>query len=546
MALPSLSATSFQSSPVTYLKLTYEKRPLIVRALAVVALYGLYFLLGGGLTGQRMPYDAGEYWELATSFRGPDRQFSLLTYHYAMRGYCAALVQFPALVVRLLTNSSMPVAAKTAGIGWAVLLMAWLLPALWQSIKPGRLDGRRWLVFLLLSFAFWRDHFSFSLTDVPALTLLLLALWSLSRSAVVWWLVAGLSLAAAFNSRPVYLASVVPALGLAVWWSSQHPSRQRVGRWVALLLGLALVMSPQLRINQLHFQRNTPFVLARIDPKVDAYLYLQQLTWGTRILRYDTSLEHRLFYADPAGVALLRAKGIGQYASYAEYLGVVARHPLNFAFRYLRHLFNGLDVQQPAPYLLRSYGWETPWVQLLNYSALGIALGLILLTPPRRWLTLPRALLLLAILIPCLASVPTAIEVRFLLPLHLLLLWLTAFCFSPSRCRLALAASPRQALVMLLAAVVWLGGCFWLSAATFRNLAPDTGELLALYAPPYLPAVCSTPPRSGAGNAACCRSEAIRTGWIRAPQSQGLIGVEGPAATTSGCSGQNFSPGTPA
>ena len=74
------------------------------RVAVVLALYGGYFLLGGGLQGQRMPYDAGHYWELAVGLQHHHQSFSLLDFHDPTRGYMAALLQFPALVVRFLTD----------------------------------------------------------------------------------------------------------------------------------------------------------------------------------------------------------------------------------------------------------------------------------------------------------------------------------------------------------------------------------------------------------------------------------------------------------
>lgn len=443
----------------------------------VLVLYGSYFLLGGGLTGERMPYDAGHYWELAVALNNPSTGFSLLNFHDPTRGYCAALLQFPALIVRFVTHCSMPVAAKITGLGWAALLYAWLLPALWRSVVPGRVAGGRWLLLLLLGFAFWRDHFSFSLTDMPALALLLLALWALSRPGLGWWLVAGLSLAVAFNSRPAYTAAVPAALALAAWWGAHHGRPHLLRRWALLLLGVALVLAPQWRINRQHFGQNTPLVLARVNPTDPTPLYLKQLTWGTRVLRYDTDLRQRLIYADPAGLAVLQVEGIREYSSYGQFLRILLRHPLDYTVRYLRHLFNGLDVQQPAPYLIRAYGPERPWVQLLNYTVLSIGL-LTLLHRPARWLTWPRALLLLALLLPCAAGVPTAIECRFLLPLHLLLLAVAAFGFSPAAWVHRLRGRPGRALAVVLVAGLWLGGCFWVSASTFRNLQPDHGKSL--------------------------------------------------------------------
>ena len=444
--------------------------------MVLVALYGGYFLLGGGLQGERMPYDAGHYWELAVGFKGQNNSFSLLNFQDPTRGYLAALVQFPALIVRYLTNCTMPTAAKVTGTGWAALLFAFLIPGLWQSVAHQRVSNGRWLLLVLLAFVFWRDYFSFTATDMPALALLLLALWAVSRPPVGWWLVAGLSLAAAVNCRPTYLAGVLPALALAVWWS-RHSSR-RLLQWSALLVGAGMALGPQLAINRVHFQRNSPLALVQVSKKEPAPVYLKQLTWGTRVQRYDTDLHQRLIYADSAGLAILHREEITQYKSYAEFFRTALKYPLNYSWRYVRHLFNGLDVQQPSPYLLRDYGPERQWLQLINYTALGLALSVGLLTPVARWLGWPRGGVVLAWWLWCLAGIPTPIECRYVLPLHLLLLTITAFLFQPRRARRWLQGRPMRVLVVVLVVALWLGGCFWLSSTTARTLVPDRGKSL--------------------------------------------------------------------
>lgn len=479
--MPNHSASSPQRSPPIAHSAQWRRTlarpwPMWVRALVVLGLYGGYFLLGGGLQGERMPYDAGHYWELAVGFQSHHQSFSLLNFHDPTRGYLAALLQFPALIVRFLTHCSMPTAAKVMGTGWAALLFAFLIPELWRSASGRQIGGGRWLLLVLLAFSFWRDYFSFTTTDMPALALLLLALWAVSRAGIAWWLVAGLSLAAALNSRPVYLAAVLPVLLLAGWYNKQHRGAAWA-RWLPLGLGLGVALAPQLAINHLHFNSNSPLVLAQVSSQQTTPLYLKQLTWGTRVLRYDTNLRQRLIYADSTGLAVLRQEGIKEYTSYSQFLRIALYHPLNYGWRYGRHLFNGLDVWQPAPYPLQDYSPARFWVQLLNYSVLGLGLSVLLLARPTRWLNWPRAWVLLALLLPCLIAIPTAIETRFLLPLHLLLLAVAAFRFSPGQ-MLMRWRLPWQRLVLVLMAGLWLGGCFWLSDTTARTLQPDRGVTL--------------------------------------------------------------------
>ena len=65
-------------------------------------------------------------------------------------------------------------------------------------------------------------------------------------------------------------------------------------------------------------------------------------------------------YLDPATARLLAEDGITPvisasghvlFPSNAEYLKLVARHPLEMSASYARHVFNGLDVKYPTPYV---------------------------------------------------------------------------------------------------------------------------------------------------------------------------------------------------
>lgn len=457
-----------------------------MRVLVVVLLYGSYFLLGGGLTGERMPYDAGHYWELAVSMQHKHRSFSLLYFQDHVRGYFAALVQYPALIIRFLTQCSMPTAAKAAGIGWAAVLYAGLLPALWRSLAGRAVSGGRWLLLLLLAFVFWRDHFSFTMADVPAVVLLLLALWAPGRSCWGWWMVAGLALAAATNTRPMYLGAVPGAMLLAVWWNRQHVrAENRAGiaavRWMAWLLGAALALATQWMINLRHFQHNSPLVHVRTSDAQSLPVHLQQLTWGTRVLRNDADLHQRLVYVDSAGIELLRAEGISPYfSSYSQYGRVVIRHPISFAGRYAQHVFNGLDVWHSAPYRLHAYTNWRLWLQLLNYIVLGIGGLTLLLGRPNAYKKVSWSVkwAFMALLGACAAGIPTSIECRYLLPLHLLLLCVAAWAAQPGGWGRWLRRRPIWLMMTVLAAGLWLGGCFWLSAATEHNLVPDKGPSL--------------------------------------------------------------------
>ncbi|WP_310391711.1 hypothetical protein [Hymenobacter sp.] len=453
------------------------------RVLTALALYVAYLPLSGYLPGQ-FQFDAAEYWELSLKFT-PQGKFSLLGYDEALRGYLGPLLVLPARLLCHFTGWSMLTGARILGAGWAALLFGLALPQLWTRVAGRSLTGARWLAVLVLGFIFWRDYFNFTLSDLPALTLLLLGLAALGRPGWAWAGAAGLLLAAAVNIRPIYLASAPGWLWLLAgnFAGAPRPGRHSGLRALALAAGLALVLLPQVLINQRHFHRATPLVLAGLPGARP--LYLKQLSWGTAYQRYESSLipeiPRSLVFADPAGQRALAAEPGGRFASYGQFLRFAARHPLAVAARCLRHLFNGLDIRFPTPYPRHLRPPGQPLLRLLNYALLGLGtwLGLAawgLRGRPVVGKPLParqaRAVLL-ALSLPCVLALPTLMECRFLLPLHLLVLTGVAGSWEPAAWWRGLGRS-RGRLAVLVVALGWLWGCWQLSESTARQLRPPS------------------------------------------------------------------------
>ncbi|MCC3159424.1 hypothetical protein LJ737_19435 [Hymenobacter sp. 15J16-1T3B] len=397
--------------------------------LLVLAAYLLYLPL---TSYPRLVYDAELYWFISIYFHKVG-SLSLLHFHDAMRGYVWPLLLLPARVAQF--YSGLPPLAFTRLLGAlsAAGGFGLLGPLLWQAVvDPAPLSGPRRLAFAALGFGFWRDHFNFPLTDFPALWALGLGLLLLFRrpGQLGAALGAGICLAAATNMRPIYLAAV--PLFLALQWvllPTGLGTGRRVGAVAALLLGGALVLGPQLLINQRHFGQATPLVLAQDANIAPGTLYRFKLLRGLKFQKYETSIgadypQSVLFFFDPAGRRFVEQQRIREFGSTAEYARLVWQNPGFFAGLYLRRLFNGLDVQYPTPYIQRVY---TPTWSLaaLNYSVWFAAA--LVLWHRRHGVRRAQLLALAVLLLPCLLVLPTDVECRYLLPLHLLLYALVCF-----------------------------------------------------------------------------------------------------------------------
>ena len=429
-------------------------------AAAVALVYALYLFSS---EYHNLYYDAEDYWQLGHRFVRAGR-FDLLGYDDALRGYAYPLVNFGCLAVRKAFNWPAVAVVKLLNAALAGLLFGVVGPHLWQASTGAPLSLVRRLVWAALGFVFWRDYFNFSLSDFPAVLALGTGLWLVQRPHFWAALLAGAALALAINIRPVYLVSVLPALGLI--WVGGRARPARGVRLASLALGAGMVLAPQWLINQRHFGASTPLVLAQSKTLGIHNLYLQKLKWGLLHEKYESSVgpelpTGQLLFLDATGAAMLRAEGLREIDSPGQYVGLVARHPVVLAGIYVRHLFAGLDSSHPTPYLKR-WAPSRP-KQLLNYTLWFWAV----LVAVRRRPTARESLVLAALLLPCLAVMPMSMEVRFLLPLHLLLLALAAFGPWPTW-----AWQGRRAVGLLVVFALYLAGCLWLSNSIKQDVEP--------------------------------------------------------------------------
>jgi hypothetical protein len=438
--------------------------------LLLVLLVYLAYLPFSGYADQY--HDAKLYWFISVYFHR-NGSFSLFNFHESLRGYVLPLLLFGFRVVQFYTNIPPIAFARIFGMLSAALGFGLIGPALWQTVRGQSLPlaWPRRLAFAVLGFVLWRDYFNFTLSDFPALWALGLGLLLLYRPQHLGWtLAAGACLAAAFNMRPSYLISAPFFVGVQLTAPAPGNLRRLVAM-AALLAGAALISGPQLIINQRHFHRSTPLVLALGEGMETDNLYREKLKWGLLHQKYETSLDRSypdpvMIFRDVAGEQLIRDEHITWFDSYADYFQLVLRYPLTFAGMYARRLFNGLDIQYPTPYVRQVYV-SSLGLAWLNYTV-WFGAGLVLLRTRFRAWTLQQWLVLAVLLVPCLPMLPMSMECRFLLPLHLLLY--AVLCFGwPATWRPATVAW-RRLLAVGAAYVVFVALCFYASATAQATL----------------------------------------------------------------------------
>ncbi|MGY2130898.1 hypothetical protein ACW9KT_01630 [Hymenobacter sp. HD11105] len=433
-------------------------------------------------------YDSAVYWSLASSFDANGAQgFSLYNFQNQLRGYLLPLLYYPAvLFTRHGFATDAMVAPKLIGALQAGLLFGAIIPLLWQRITGLAIPPLRRVVFILICFVLWRDHFNFVLTDFPGLLALTVGLLLAYGPRPIWYaLGVGMFSAAALYIRPVYIITA-PFLFFLLWQQSSLTAGRIVSLSVSARLGLfvlgwVLIGLPQLLINQHNFQSNSFLVhseTGEYQVMGNKNLYLWHLNAGILMQRYETNVgtdyaEPQVVFGDRAGHAIHLRYGGGVQASflnyiryggfvldsYPAYLRFVAKQPLDMLALYARHLFNGLDVLYASPYVAKVHA-STALLSFINYSALFVAL----LTIARYWhrLRLGAALVIAALVVTSFVAVPTVVECRFFVGLHVVLLAIA--CFGSTIRLSALRSLPTVRLVAAYGAFLLL--CFTFSANT--------------------------------------------------------------------------------
>ncbi|UOQ99764.1 hypothetical protein MUN81_09755 [Hymenobacter sp. 5317J-9] len=431
-----------------------QQRPAWV-AMGVILLAYLYYLpTTDYLT---LHYDANSYWDLSKQHFASGH-FSFLSSYDPLRGYLFPLLLSP--LVKLVDSQQWQTLSVTrvVGAGLAAVLFGWSVPALWQTITGGPPVGViRRLVFAALGFALWRNYFNFCLTDFPAMLALCVSLTCLLGKQRIWLgLCAGMAIAAALNLRPVFQAALPAVALLALLPPPGQGWKWAAARFGAFGLGMALLLAPQLYFNSYHMGVNVPWVLT--SPPGTPSLYIQQLEWGLTMQKYETNVgdDYRysnMVFIDQEGRDLLHQNVYLHLTGVTQYVHLLQQYPLPLVGVWFRHVFNAMDVQYPTPYIRYVFTptWKLAW---LNYSIWWACLLLVvrIRRPLSGW---PRLMIVVAaLLLPCAAVVPTAIECRYLLPLHLLLSAAVAFSARPVAWWRSVTNRQRAAALALYAVVI--------------------------------------------------------------------------------------------
>lgn len=449
-----------------------------------LVVFGLYAALSNPatITGD----DASNYWQISKQFTRSGH-FSLLTFHQPLRGYSFPLMLNVIRHVGSWTHiGGLPLFRLLAAVEWA-LLLAVIMPTIFQHILNVRLSLVSIGLFSAISFVFWRGQMLYTLTDFISIFFMASGVLMLDHAASavsprrtrIWQaFAAGFALALAANIRPVYQVTLVLGAGFLLWQLARSVRRSpRSLEFIAMfLIGAIVVLTPQSIINKQDLGQISPF--ANNGHRAGhPSLYTEQLGWGVYMQRYDTiidpnQLARPAVYLDERGLILSHQKpnlsDPPPPLTLSQYVHLVVRHPRFFVGAYARHFFNGLDTAFSTPYPTHIYprsaalGFLTFLIMALAFLRVCVALR-----QSRGRVDARRGYLLAIFVLPALISIPLAVETRFLIPISMLMMG--AVLFRPATTTGATRMFPRARYTVPITALA-LFLSFTLATATFQNV----------------------------------------------------------------------------
>lgn len=421
-------------------------------------------------------YDSLIYWQLADSFRA-DGDFSILNFAVQLRGYL-----FPLLLYIIKWQAD--IIGVDARLGFAfysalffTIFTMVIVPWSFREILRWNPGVLRKLILAVLVFYFWRGHFIYPLTDFPAFAAFLIGVALLARTLVnraglYWAIPIGFFIGVTINFRPAYLVSIplIVLLATLAWYKKNM--KDLAGWFFLFLAGCGLVLLPQHIINRTHFASSSPLVLAKFDGETN--LYVDQLFMGLKYQKVFANVGDNyppglVSFRDPFYDKLPRdLKLLTRERRLQDYLGIARHYPLDLMVSYLRHLFNGIDIFHPTPYVYDVFASHA-FFSLVNY----LIWFLFLYHVFRSDFTGMGHIKLVCVFIllsPVVLAIPTEVEVRFFLPLFILAYGVVSYRIDYQQLIVSAFRDRYYFLRMLFLGILWVLNCYSMSFGTIEKL----------------------------------------------------------------------------
>lgn len=427
-----------------------------------------FLLLSTVLKTDRFYYDAAHYWTSSTDFIR-NNSFSFANYVTPYRGYFFPFMLMPfRAAAKLLGQQEVLFYNIFAAIAHPFFIVI-ILPRLIKEIFNKEIKLYMVAAFYALIMFFWYGLVIFPLSDLWAIYFLCFSILIVKTQKLGLWgiIPAGISLGLACNIRPIYLC-ILPLFLIYILVQDGAIKRKAIAL-PALIIGIYLAWIPQVMINKANFNTYSPMIQTHVT--FGDGLYFTQLNLGFAVEKFETNAadaaKPEVKYFNKKALAIIEKENLPKdrpFQSIGSIFYLFTKFPLDFFSIYASHIFNGFDIKYPETYIT-DFHRSRLLFSLLNYTVIFIGLFLFFVNYKTVFSSWENILILSIFILPVILVIPTQLEVRFFLPIHLLLYAACCFCSYP------IFKEKRYYLLLLLLYVLFIGFCFYISHSTIADIS---------------------------------------------------------------------------
>ncbi len=412
--------------------------------------------------------DAWAYWDYGTKmFIG--NHFSLLNYGDASRGVLFPFLNSILVLVSRYLNIDGLLFFKIFSAFITSFIFCFLFPETIYRLTEKAASIGNIMLFNAITLFFWGAYFNYPLSDFFTLFLIVFCFYLSLRPNILNSILFGICIALIINTRPIYIISALPLLGF-YFIHLQKTSISYFKNFIFIFISFFITSLPQLIINVKIWNNYT-----LLQPTDSYYkgesLYLKQLRWGIEFEKYETSVGKcypipEVKYKSNIGSEIIRSFKNDSIKNYIEYTKTVSQNPGVFAIIYFKHIFNALDLPNRTPYLKSmKYNWG---FHAVNYAVLFILM--IFLFINIRKINRSYFLLFATLLLPVILVIPTAIEVRFFLPVFIIAYTVISYFGAEMIAHFKSIKRKQKLSLLIISFLIFITFCFYLSLETASNI----------------------------------------------------------------------------
>lgn len=416
-----------------------EKNYILLAFLFSFTMIFMYGFLNGPSVDQYV-YDSSNYYELSKRFV-INGNFDFSNYGLSIRGYVFPFIIFSYTMLGNLLKLEDSISILLGNSLFISFLFIFILPSFFNYSKNKYIIIKL-LLPILIFMLYWQDLVYYPLSDIYSYGFLVIAI-SLIRNTskihgyrlLIQGILIGILLYATYNIRTIYIFAIpiLIIIKLICNWKSKIKNNTI---YLLIILGIVICSIPQFKINEINHSKKTIAVVT------DTYgesggLFNFQLLAGLQLQRYETYIgdlkdypQPNLGFADGVGNQLLKIENLNNL-EFNQYLRLIFKHPLDYIGIIARHFFNIFHLPYNHVYI-KDISHNKVFYTIINYTIIYIA-ALVLYVNCKKKNTIKfdiNMIYLITTIIPCIAILPGAIEMRFFMPLYCLFYLIIAF-FTP-------------------------------------------------------------------------------------------------------------------